>query len=63
MNGIGLASQSHSEAAVAGRGVGPRGTELWVFDNGATDHMTNDLRSVYDWVMIRSRFTPAKTKC
>ena len=48
MNGIGLASQSHSVTAVAGRGLGPRGSELWVSDNEATNHITNDPRNLYD---------------
>ena len=31
---------------------GPAGSELRVFDNGATNHNTGDSRNVYDWVEI-----------
>ena len=58
MIGTGLASQAHSEAAVAGLGVGLRGSELWVSGNRATNHIPSDPRHVYDWVEI----TPDKEK-
>ena len=52
VNGMGLASQSHSVAAAAGRGVGPKNSELWVSGNGATNHINNDSRNVNIWVAI-----------
>ena len=38
--------------SVETRTVGPPGGELWVSDNGATDHITSDPTNVYDWVDI-----------
>ncbi|CAM9331230.1 unnamed protein product, partial [Laminaria digitata] len=29
---------------------GPEGSEVWVSDNGATNHITSDDRNVYDWI-------------
>ena len=52
VNGVETASQSHKETAGVGRVLGPRGSELYVSDNRATDHYTNDPRDVYDWVKI-----------
>ena len=49
--GLALASQPPREA-VGGRTVGSVGSELWVSDNGATDHITNDPTNVYDWEAI-----------
>ena len=37
---------------MAERGVGPRGSELWASEKGATNHVSNDARKVYDWVEI-----------
>ena len=34
------------------RSTGPSGSELWVSENGATNHVTSDPRNVYDWVEI-----------
>ena len=49
--GLALASQNHDR--VSGRDTeGPAGGELWVSDNGATNHITSDARNVYDWVEI-----------
>ena len=52
MNRIGFASRSHSVTAVAWRGLGPRGSELCVSDNGATNHITDDRHNKYGWVAI-----------
>ena len=49
--GWGLAGQSHRED-VGGRVVGPEGSEVWVSDNGATNHITSDARNVYDWIDV-----------
>ena len=49
--GLGLAGQSSSKE-VRGRVVGPPGSEIWISDNGATNHITNDSTNVYDWVKI-----------
>ena len=46
-----LPSQPRREA-VEGRTVGPVGSKLWVWDNGTTNHITNDLTNVYDWEVI-----------
>ena len=49
--GLALASQNHDR--VSGRGTeGPAGSDFWVSDNGATNHITSDARNVYDWVEI-----------
>ena len=32
------------------RSTGPPGSELWVSDNGATNHVTSDPSNVHDWV-------------
>ena len=49
--GSALASQNHDR--VSGRGTeGPAGSEFWVSDNGATNHITSDARNVYEWVEI-----------
>ena len=55
--GLALASQPPREA-VGERTVGPVGSELWVSDNGATNHITNDPTNVYDWEAI----SPGKEK-
>ena len=34
------------------RSTGPPGSELWVSDNGATNHVTSDPSNVYVWVEI-----------
>ena len=49
--GFAFACQNHGR--VNGKGTeGPAGSEYWVSDNGATNHITSDARNVYDWVEI-----------
>ena len=45
--GLALASQSRSET-MGGRVAGPVGSEVWLSDNGATNHITNNATKVYD---------------
>lgn len=46
---LALDSQTHRET-VGERGVRPAGSEVWVSDNQATGHISNNSRNVYDCV-------------
>ena len=48
---VGLAGRDQ-RVIVTGRGARPPGSELWVSDNGATNHITSEPTKVYDWVEI-----------
>ena len=50
--GMGVPSWSHRETV--GGVVGPAGSLVWVFHNGATHHITSDPRNVYDRIDIPS---------
>ena len=52
-----LASQNHDRVGASDT-EGPAGSQFWVSDNGATDHITSDACNVYDWV----EFPPEKRK-
>ena len=43
---VGLAGRAQ-RVIVTGRGAGPPGSELWVSDNGATNHITSEPTKVY----------------
>ena len=48
---VGMALAGQFGVGSAGkRTVEPPGSELWISDNGATNHIINDSRNVYDWV-------------
>ena len=56
---VGMALAGQFGVGSAGkRIVEPPGSELWISDNGATNHITNDSQHIYDWVEI----PPAKAK-
>ena len=46
-----LAGQGGVDSAES-RSTGSPGSELWVSDNGATNHVASDPSNVYDWVKI-----------